>query len=109
LFADAFCRSPALVAALAVLVEIDEGTERANTRDGFWLGAVAEALNDHDGKGVTLRNVRTGWRRRASDNYSYRTQPPTSLNLFDVSLVTGAVIDHPSLVGNRYVIAFPGR
>jgi hypothetical protein len=28
-------------------------------RDGLWLGAVTAALNDHDGKGVTLRNVRT--------------------------------------------------
>jgi hypothetical protein len=43
---------------LAVLVETDESTEWVDTSDGFWLGAVAEALNDHDGKGVKLRNVR---------------------------------------------------
>jgi hypothetical protein len=59
LFADAFYRSPGLVAALAVLVETGESRERVPTRDGLWLGGVAEALNDHDRKGVTLRNVRT--------------------------------------------------
>jgi hypothetical protein len=42
-----------------VLVETDESSERVNTRGGFWLGAVVEAMNAHDGKGVTLRNVRT--------------------------------------------------
>jgi hypothetical protein len=51
-FADAFCRSPALVACLAVLVETDESTERVNTRDGLWLGAVVEAMNDPERKGV---------------------------------------------------------
>jgi hypothetical protein len=59
LFTDAFCGSPALVAALAVLVETDESSERVNTRGGLWLGGVVEAMNDHDGKGVKLRNVRT--------------------------------------------------
>jgi hypothetical protein len=30
-----------------------------NTPGGFWLGAVVEAMNDAEGKGVKLRNVRT--------------------------------------------------
>jgi hypothetical protein len=47
-------------AALAVLVEIgDAATERVDTGCGYWLGAMVEAMNDNDGKGVTLRNVRT--------------------------------------------------
>jgi hypothetical protein len=49
----------ALTAALAVLVETDESLERVNTRDGFWLGGVVEAMNDAEHKGVKLRNVRT--------------------------------------------------
>jgi hypothetical protein len=35
-FADAFCGSPALVAALVVLAETDESTERVPTRGGYW-------------------------------------------------------------------------
>jgi hypothetical protein len=53
----------ALVRDLSVLAETDESAERVQTRDGFWLGAVVEALNDHDGKGVKLRNV---WTRLAA-------------------------------------------
>jgi hypothetical protein len=44
--------------ALAVLVETDESTERVPTRDGLWPGAVVEAMNDQERKGVK-RNVRT--------------------------------------------------
>jgi len=51
----------ALIAAVAVLVDTDETIDRVPTSSsgGFWLGAVVEGLNDHDGKGVKLRNVRT--------------------------------------------------
>jgi hypothetical protein len=30
-----------------------------NTRDGFWLGAVVDALDDAAKKGCRVRNVRT--------------------------------------------------
>jgi hypothetical protein len=49
----------ALTRDLSVLVETDEKAERVSTRDGYWQGGVGEAMNDHDGKGVKLRNVRT--------------------------------------------------
>jgi hypothetical protein len=43
----------ALIAAVAVLVDTDETIDRVPTSSsgGFWLGAVVEGLNDHDGKG----------------------------------------------------------
>jgi hypothetical protein len=50
----------ALTRDLALLVEAREAqVERVNTPGGFWLGAVIEAMHDQEGKGVTLRNVRT--------------------------------------------------
>ena len=58
-FADAFCRSPALVAALAVLEETDESTERVNTRDGYWLGGVIDVMDHQLGREVPLRSTRT--------------------------------------------------
>jgi hypothetical protein len=36
-----------------------ETGERENTSDGFWRGAVIEAMNDQARKGCTIRNVRT--------------------------------------------------
>jgi hypothetical protein len=33
--------------------------EQVQTQDGLWLGAVVEAMNDQERKGVRLRNVRT--------------------------------------------------
>jgi hypothetical protein len=49
----------ALVRDLAVLVETNAGSERVHTPDGFWLGAVIEAMNDQERRGCTIRNVRT--------------------------------------------------
>jgi hypothetical protein len=49
----------ALTRDLALLVESDSNTERVFTPGGFWLGAVIEAMNDAERKGVKLRNVRT--------------------------------------------------
>jgi hypothetical protein len=50
----------ALIAALAVLAETDESTERVNEPDGFWLGAVTEALNNQERRTARSRTCARG-------------------------------------------------